>query len=30
MADIIFELVEVFGLTESEAAQIADAFGDDE
>ena len=29
MADIIFELVQVFGLTEEEARQIQDAFSDD-
>lgn len=28
MADLIYELVQEFGLSESEAAQIADAFGD--
>lgn len=29
MADIIFELVQVFGLTEDEARQIQEAFSDD-
>lgn len=29
MADIIFELVQVFGLTEDEAKQISDAFLED-
>lgn len=29
MADIIFELVQVFGLTEEEARQIQEAFSDD-
>lgn len=29
MQDIIFELVQVFGLTEDEARQIKDAFSED-
>lgn len=28
MMDLIFELVQEFGLSESEAAQLVDAFGD--